>query len=451
MIGDSTTRELTYDAALWLSDCEADGGHAVCEQVDALRKIRNVNSTAFEILCDDHGKSLTLLFYRNEQVSNLARKPWYDGAVAHFAGDALVLNSGLWNLKHDRHLGSTQAILQNYYLEIHALLSSLKASPAAAALQRRLYWRSLLPIEYRSGLTQGAFTRDAVKQANAAVLPQWAAAGFNVIDVWQYGVHASRSIDGATGTDAGPVNTTGGSRLILTKDAVHFPYNVNVELAKALLGAIYEDLSAEDAHQPVVAAQGSSSSSGDGGGGRWDWVWWWQDAPSLPHSSASNNSDDSSGGGGRIPAWFGLSLAAVALMVARRYRSGSFRPRVSSEGPIGAASVHSDNSSNSDGGRTPLQWWVGRSMRRGQGHIARVRPITSTSATSTTVAGNSDHGSQPGRADGNDDDDDGVTERTSIIIITDGAGGTGGARAAPSPLRPEYGPGKRRKAAEAGS
>ena len=206
-VGDSTTREFVYDVALWIGNCTSSSespaaavdastlwSDPVCAVVSRLRQIRNVNETELRV------GSGVLRYFRVEQVRTLLSKPWAErllfgwdtsygnGDALH--SDAIVFNAGLWNLRHDRYLGSPSAISENLLSEVDTLLAKLTSSPHAAKLRSRLLWRSMLPLEPRVNVTTvGAFTPNNVATLNNKLNDRWASAGFQVVDVWQYGLH----------------------------------------------------------------------------------------------------------------------------------------------------------------------------------------------------------------------------------------------------------------------
>ena len=251
-VGDSTTREWVYDTALWLAGCNATAepgaavaargalapeASAVCAAVAQLRTVRNVNETLLSL-----PGGLELHFLRVEQVRTVEGRGLL-GALLRGGGEgrpagkaAVVLNAGLWNLRHDVHLGSPDAVLAGLLAEVEALIDALSAQASDHSARMplaRLYWRTLLPLEYREGVTRGAFTRAGAAAANAALTPRWAAAGVPVLDVWPYGIHAE--------LEPSPL----GPHRVLTMDAIHYPFYVNVEMARGILSRLAADIAAE--------------------------------------------------------------------------------------------------------------------------------------------------------------------------------------------------------------
>ena len=121
-----------------------------------------------------------------------------------------------------------------------------QAPDSARAPLALLYWRTLLPLEYREGVTRGAFTRAGAAAANAALTPRWVAAGVPVLDVWPYGIHAK--------LEPSPL----GPHRVLTVDAIHYPFYVNVEMARGILSRLAADMAAE-------SGGAASESAGDNG------------------------------------------------------------------------------------------------------------------------------------------------------------------------------------------
>lgn len=276
---------MVYDVALWLAGCDIPDFSSddvdkpaprpapfepICKQVASLRTIKNVNSTVLTIPVDPGaagGPAVTLSFYRVEQVRTIATKPWFAHALARSNASAVVLNAGLWNLRHDRAMGSPEAVVANYLSEVDALIAQLGASApstgsgtgtATSPLKSRLYWRTLLPLEHRTNVTQHAFTRAAVQGANAPVAAKWASAGYRVFDAWPFGVHEPLSEDVIEPAVASESQL---DALLLTRDGIHYPAYVNIEVVRALLSAIHADqvrsgLGGEDGVTPSSARDG---------------------------------------------------------------------------------------------------------------------------------------------------------------------------------------------------
>jgi hypothetical protein len=396
-VGDSTTREFVYDTALWLAGCavpplppapRAAGGGSphVCTRVERLRTLRNVTGAVFELPCEPDSSSssgdagagtMALRYLRVEQLRTLTRKPWWAAQLARWTAAAVsegsegaprpsrhhvvavVLNAGLWNLRHDGKVAppagpgpDPDAVAGWYVVEVDALLAHLAATltPAArAALARVLVWRTMLPLEARVGVTVGAFTRARVAAANAATAPRWAAAGYRVLDVWRYGVHAAWPDLGGAGdapADAGaPPPTLGrpvdlgdglpppalardanGSTLLLTRDAIHFTGPVNVEMARGLLTVLAAG--AAPGGGGVTAAGGGTD---DGAGSSGSWAWWpWAAGdgalPPPPSSSSTTGGGAGDSGDPAVSPWLAAAAVAVSLgVVAGRLRSHHVR------------------------------------------------------------------------------------------------------------------------------
>ena len=245
-IGDSTTREMVYDLARWIAECEdigsgigiSDAESRTCADVTSLRRRRNVPSAHFKIQRGS-GLPLRLAYYRIEQMRTLQSKDWFERIfrTGNF-GDALVLNAGLWNLKHDfATLGrDPERVRSNYLSEVEDIITAFRSAPAAERLRERLLWRGLLPIEHAANLTVGAFTRDSVQRVEVATERMWTTAGIAVFDAWTLGLHAEYD-DVLVGSDSAQ------STLLLTRDGVHFPATVNVRLGCEVLSAVVHRLS----------------------------------------------------------------------------------------------------------------------------------------------------------------------------------------------------------------
>lgn len=395
-VGDSTTREFVYDTALWLAGCAVPplppaalpggGSAAVCARVARLRTLRNVSGAEFELPCQpiDSGSvgaarrrrtrgstssgSLLLRYLRVEQLRTLTAKPWWRAQLARWTAApasqqqrpvaAVVLNAGLWNLRHDGKVAppdgpgpDPDAIASIYVAEVESLLAHLRTAalaPAArSALRRVLVWRTMLPLEARAGVTVGAFTRARVAAANAATAPRWAAAGYRVLDVWRYGVHAAWPDLGGAGDGpaepgglssspprplGSPVDlgdglpppvlaaVNGSTVLLLTRDGIHFPGPVNVEMARGLLGGALLAAGAEAERPGGVKAAGGADDSGRSG----SWAWWpWAAGDgALPPPAPPTTGGGSAGETSAVSPWLAAAAVAVALgAVAGRLRS----------------------------------------------------------------------------------------------------------------------------------
>ena len=248
-VGDSITRGFVATMALWLNECDVVAGNATadpraaaCRQATHLWSTKHLQKTELTIAGGLAEGGAVLRFFRLEQLRALSANAWFTAVLRGEtdAGSAIVLNAGLWNLRRDFNTSSPSVAVNNYLREVAALLHLVATSPVAVSLRRRLFWRSLLPLEPLKNVTRGAFTPAAVREVNPTVSAMFSGAGYRVIDVYQYGVHEK-----SAALAAAPLH--GAAALRMTVDGIHFRANVYRAMAPEIFSALSPVLRGWDA------------------------------------------------------------------------------------------------------------------------------------------------------------------------------------------------------------